>query len=167
MPPKRILVVDDVSVIRGFVKGALKHLDVRVGEASNAEQALVMLESMPADVIICDLNMPGLSGEAFVKALRERGDQTPIIMLTVEGNRNTVAKLMQVGIQGYMLKPFKPMILAERVQELLDGTAPPVRPYEAPANTADTAAEADAPPPDDTAVNDAPTASAESTGARG
>ena len=49
MPTKRIIVIDDVSVIRGFVKGALKHLDVRVGEASGAEQALAMLESMPAD----------------------------------------------------------------------------------------------------------------------
>ncbi|MCB1953741.1 MAG: response regulator, partial [Rhodocyclaceae bacterium] len=100
MPTKRIIVIDDLSVIRGFVKGALKHLDVRVGEASGAEQALAMLESMPADVIICDLNMPGMSGETFVKTLRERGDQTPIIMLTVEGDRSVVAKLLQAGIQG-------------------------------------------------------------------
>ncbi|TVO68346.1 response regulator transcription factor [Denitromonas ohlonensis] len=141
MPAKRILVIDDVSVIRGFVKGALKHLDVRVGEASGAEQALAMLESMPADVIICDLNMPGMSGEAFVKTLRERGDSTPIIMLTVEGDRKVIAKLLQAGIQGYLLKPFKPAVLAERVQELLDGTAPPVRPYEAPAEAAEAPAE--------------------------
>ncbi|TVO58747.1 response regulator transcription factor [Denitromonas halophila] len=152
MPPKRILVIDDVSVIRGFVKGALKHLDVHFGEASGAEQALVMLDSMPADVIVCDLNMPGMSGEAFVQTLRERGDQTPIMMLTVEGNRSVVAKLMQVGIQGYMLKPFKPAILAERVQELLDGTAPPVRPYTAPA---DAAADTDEAPPADTAAGSA------------
>ncbi|TVT71819.1 MAG: response regulator [Denitromonas halophila] len=155
MPTKRILVIDDVSVIRGFVKGALKHLDVRVGEASGAEQALAMLESMPADVIICDLNMPGMSGEAFVKTLRERGDQTPIIMLTVEGDRSVVAKLLQVGIQGYMLKPFKPAILAERVQELLDGTAPPVRPYTAPTATADAATNADEAPPADAAADSA------------
>lgn len=154
MPPKRILVIDDVSVIRGFVKGALKHLDVHFGEASGAEQALVMLDSMPADVIVCDLNMPGMSGEAFVQTLRERGDQTPIMMLTVEGNRSVVAKLMQVGIQGYMLKPFKPAILAERVQELLDGTAPPVRPCTAPAATAE-AADADEAPPADTAADSA------------
>ncbi|MCP5223150.1 MAG: response regulator [Zoogloeaceae bacterium] len=158
MPTKRIIVIDDLSVIRGFVKGALKHLDVRVGEASGAEQALAMLESMPADVIICDLNMPGMSGETFVKTLRERGDQTPIIMLTVEGDRSVVAKLLQAGIQGYMLKPFKPAILAERVQELLDGTAPPVRPYEAPVETPATTAEGEDAKPAD-AVEDA-----ESTG---
>ncbi len=141
MATKRLLVIDDVSVIRGFVKGAVKHLDIRVGEASGAEQALAMLESMPADVIICDLNMPGMNGEAFVKALRERGDTTPIIMLTVEGDRKVIAKLLQAGIQGYLLKPFKPAVLAERVQELLDGTAPPVRPYEAPAEVAEALAE--------------------------
>lgn len=154
MPPKRVLVIDDVSVIRGFVKGALKHLDLRVGEASGAEQALAMLESMPADVIICDLNMPGMGGEAFVRALRERGDTTPIIMLTVEGDRKVIAKLLQAGIQGYLLKPFKPAVLAERVLELLDGTAPPIRPISTPAASdeaaADTPAEDASPPADST-----------------
>lgn len=158
MPSKRVLVIDDVSVVRGFVKGALKHLDLRLGEASGAEQALAMLESMPADVIICDLNMPGMGGEAFVHALRERGDQTPIIMLTVEGDRKVIAKLLQAGIQGYLLKPFKPAVLAERVLELLDGTAPPIRPISVPNPADDTApaeAESEVAPPDSAEPTDA------------
>lgn len=163
MPSKRVLVIDDVSVVRGFVKGALKHLDLRLGEASGAEQALAMLESMPADVIICDLNMPGMGGEAFVHALRERGDQTPIIMLTVEGDRKVIAKLLQAGIQGYLLKPFKPAVLAERVLELLDGTAPPIRPISASEPSDDTAPDA----PAEAEPEAAPPDSAESTGTAG
>ncbi|MFV0665593.1 response regulator [Denitromonas sp.] len=158
MPSKRVLVIDDVSVVRGFVKGALKHLDLRLSEVSGAEQALVMLESMPADVIICDLNMPGMGGEAFVHALRERGDQTPIIMLTVEGDRKVIAKLLQAGIQGYLLKPFKPAVLAERVLELLNGTAPPIRPISVSTPSDDTApaeAESEVVPPDSAEPTDA------------
>ncbi|MBT0963885.1 response regulator transcription factor [Denitromonas iodatirespirans] len=158
MPTSRVLVIDDVSVIRGFVKGALKHLDVRVGEASRADLALDMLKSMPADVIICDLNMPGMNGEAFVQALRDRGDDTPVIMLTVEADRAVVAKLLKLGVQGYLLKPFKPAILAARVQELIDGTAP-IKPYEAPADVEAEADAADAPPAEPTE----PTEPAEST----
>lgn len=144
MPTSRILVIDDVSVVRGFVKGALKHMDVRVGEASRGDVALDMLQSMPADVIICDLNMPGMNGEAFVQALRERGDNTPVIMLTVEANRAVVGNLLRLGVQGYLLKPFKPAVLAARVQELLDGTAPPLKPYQPPVEDVAEAAE-DAP----------------------
>ena len=124
MASKRILVVDDVSVIRGFVKAALRDLDVVVVEASEGAQALEMHDAQPADVIICDINMPGVNGEGVLRALREKGDATPVIMLTAEGDKAVVANLLKLGIQGYLLKPFKPGVLSDRVQELLSGTAP-------------------------------------------
>jgi CheY-like chemotaxis protein len=125
MPAKRVLVVDDISVIRGFVKAALRDLEVVVNEASNGHQALDMQVHQPSDLILCDLSMPGMDGEAFVKELRERGDTTPVIMLTAHGDRQQVERLLQLGIQGYVLKPFKPGVLSDRVHEVLSGSAPP------------------------------------------
>lgn len=124
MASKRILVIDDVSVIRGFVKAALRDLDVDVAEASEGAQALEMHNALPADLIICDINMPGVNGEGVLRALRENGDATPVIILSAEGDKAVVGNLLKLGIQGYLLKPFKPGVLNDRVQELFSGNAP-------------------------------------------
>lgn len=129
---KRVLVIDDVSVIRGFVKAALRDLDVVVIEASEGAQALELHDTLPADVIICDINMPGVNGEGVLRALRAKGDITPVLILTAEGDKAVVGNLLKLGIQGYLLKPFKPGVLSDRVQELLSGTAPPAPPAAAP-----------------------------------
>ena len=166
MSTKRILIVDDVSVIRGFVKAAIKHLKVSFQEASNGTQAMAMHEAARADLIICDLNMPGMNGEAFLTALREKNDQTPVIMLTVEGDRAKVATLLKLGVQGYILKPFKPAVLAKRVVELLDGTAPPLPKFNDEAADKPLAEEApeDAPEAETNAEDgDAPKPESEST----
>ncbi len=136
---KRVLIIDDVSVIRGFVKAALRDLEVEVVEASEGAQALELHDTLPADVIICDINMPGVNGEGVLRALREKGDATPVLMLTAEGDKAVVGNLLKLGIQGYLLKPFKPGVLSDRVQELLSGTAPPAPPASAPTANDETA----------------------------
>lgn len=153
---KRLLVIDDVAVIRGFVKAALKELKVNVVEASGGKQGLEMHDTLPADIILCDINMPGINGEAFLRTLREKGDQTPVIMLTAEGDKAVVGNLLKLGIQGYVLKPFKPAILAERVQELLTGSAP-TPPAAQPATDATAA------PADETSATAADPAAADTT----
>ncbi|QID19588.1 response regulator [Nitrogeniibacter mangrovi] len=125
MASRRVMVVDDVAVIRGFVKSALRDLDVILHEASDGHQGLEMQDTLPADVIICDISMPGMNGEEFLTALRGRGDRTPVIMLTSDGDKAVVNRLLKVGIQGYLLKPFKPGLLADRVEELLRNVSPP------------------------------------------
>jgi len=142
MASKRVLIVDDQAVIRGFVKVALRDLNVVVHEASDGSQALEMQDVFPADVILCDVTMPGINGEQFLERLRERGDQTPVIMLTAEADKTLVRRLMELGIQGYVLKPFKPGVLCDRVVEALRGqipAAPAADPEDAP--SADAASE--------------------------
>lgn len=124
MADKRVLIVDDLSVIRGFVKAALRDLKLIISEASDGAQALEIQDTFPADVIICDISMPGMNGEAFLDRLRERGDMTPVIMLTADGDKAVVSRLLQKGIQGYLLKPFKPALLCDRVIEALKGRIP-------------------------------------------
>jgi len=124
MPQKRVLIVDDVSIIRAYVKAALKDEPLQVIEAGSGQLGLDAHAGAPADLIVCDVNMPGMDGEAFLARLREAGDQTPVIMLTAEGDKQVVGKLIRLGIQGYLLKPFKPALLAERVRELLAAAQP-------------------------------------------
>lgn len=124
MADKRVLIVDDLSVIRGFVKAALRDLKVIVHEASEGSQALDLQDSFAADVIICDISMPGMNGEEFLTRLRDRGDTTPVIMLTADGDKEVVSRLLKLGIQGYLLKPFKPAVLCDRVTEALLGKVP-------------------------------------------
>ena len=87
MAQKRVLIVDDQAVIRGFVKVALRELDLSLHEASDGSQALEMQDFMPADLIICDITMPGIGGEELLSRLRARGDTTPVIMLTAHADK--------------------------------------------------------------------------------
>ncbi|MCB1954715.1 MAG: response regulator [Rhodocyclaceae bacterium] len=125
MSDKRVLVIDDVSIIRAYVKAALKDEPVVVAEASTAQLGLDSHSAMPADLIICDVNMPQMNGEAFLRRLREEDKEVPVIMLTAEGDKGVVGNLVKLGIQGYLLKPFKPALLAARVNELIGPRADP------------------------------------------
>jgi len=132
MADKRVLIVDDISVIRGFVKSALADLKVTVAEASDGRQALEMHDTIPADIIICDIGMPNVGGEEVVKTLRDKGDNTPVIILTADADKSVIGRFLKLGIQGYVIKPFKPGVLADRVIELLTGEAPPPPPAPPP-----------------------------------
>ncbi|MCB1927197.1 MAG: response regulator [Rhodocyclaceae bacterium] len=121
MQQKRVLIIDDVAIIRAYVKAALKDETLLVVEAGSGQQALDTLAIAPVDLILCDVNMPGMNGHDFVVRLRKQGNRTPLIMLTAEGDRDIIGKLIQLGIQGYILKPFKPAVLLARVVEQLFG----------------------------------------------
>lgn len=123
MAEKRVLVVDDVSIIRAYVKSALKDEPLQVVEASTAQLALDNHAAVPADLILCDVNMPVMNGEEFLRRLRQTDKTTPVVMLTAEGDKGIVGNLIRLGIQGYLLKPFKPALLVDRVRELLGPTA--------------------------------------------
>ncbi len=143
MPEKRVLIVDDVSIIRAYVKAALRDEPVQVVEASTAQLGLDSHAAQPVDLIICDVNMPQMNGEAFLARLREEDKDTPVIMLTAEGDKSVVGNLVRLGINGYLLKPFKPALLADRVRELI-GPAP--RAAGAPATPVESKPADDAPP---------------------
>lgn len=124
MTRKNVLVIDDVSVIRSFVKAALRSLPIDFREASDGTKGLEMHNGSRADLIICDMNMPAMNGEAFLRALRESGDLTPLILLTAESDMGVLGRLIKLGINGYVRKPFKPAALTTQVTSLL-GLAEP------------------------------------------
>ncbi len=118
-----VLTVDDSSSIRSIVSKALRELGFDIEQAEDGEKGLALLEETKVDLILLDVTMPVMDGPTMLKALRERGDKTPVIMLTSESKRAIVAGAMQMGIEDYMLKPFKPDELRTKVFKALRMTA--------------------------------------------
>lgn len=127
----RILTIDDSSTIRSIVSKQMSDLGFDVDHAEDGQQGLAKLEEVSVDLILLDVTMPVMDGPAMLAALRERGDQTPVIMLTSESKRSIVAGAVKLGIEDYILKPFKPDELRAKVMKALQlaggaGAAGPV-----------------------------------------
>ena len=118
----RYLVVDDMPNIRMIVKEALRGLGVaKVEVAINGKKAIESLGRSPADVVISDWNMPIMTGLELLQWVRNSPDfaKTPFIMLTAEATEENVISAVQSGVSGYVIKPFTPRTLVEKLKEIL------------------------------------------------
>lgn len=115
----RILVVDDASFIRDMVK---KHLRARIPgvevyEAVDGSRALATIKGQRMDLILSDWEMPNMSGEELLRAVRSatQGATTPFVMISSRGDRNHVIKAVEAGVSDYLTKPFTPEELLRKV----------------------------------------------------
>ena len=115
----RILTIDDSSTIRSIITKQMSDLGFEVEHAEDGAQGLTKLAASPVDLILLDVTMPVMDGPTMLAALRERGDQTPVIMLTSESKRSIVSGAVKLGIEDYILKPFKPDELRGKVMKAL------------------------------------------------
>jgi two-component system chemotaxis response regulator CheY len=117
-----ILVVDDSNTVRNMVESALRSRRYAVLTAADGLQALEALERQPCDLVVLDINMPHMDGLSLLKAIRERAGWAalPVLMLTTEGQESDRNRAMALGASDYLVKPFKPAQLLERVSALLD-----------------------------------------------
>jgi DNA-binding response OmpR family regulator len=103
----RILVVDDNEGIRSYLASLLEIKGYQVDTAEDGRSALHLLDAGASpDVIILDIMMPGIDGLETLRRLRERGDETPVIMLSVVGNASSIVEAMNLGAMDYLNKPF-------------------------------------------------------------
>ena len=112
-----ILVVDDEAPIVDLVRFTLEDGDVRVVEASDGAEALVLL-------VLLDVHMPRLDGLELCRQLRREPDfaRTPIIMLTAAGQQADRSSGLSAGADEYLTKPFSPLALLALVEALLPET---------------------------------------------
>jgi two-component system, chemotaxis family, chemotaxis protein CheY len=104
-----ILVVDDHHVTRNLVKSILKGIGYEhVLQAENGHAAIKMIFDEKIDLVICDWNMPSLSGLDVLKKIRSdaKYKNLPFLMLTAEAYRENVSAALQLGVTDYMIKPF-------------------------------------------------------------
>ena len=123
MDPKNmtVLVVDDFATMRRIVKGTLKELGFRsFVEAENGKMALSELGKERIDLVISDWNMPEMTGIEFLKAVRsnEQYKDLPFVMVTAEGQKENVMEAIQAGVSNYIVKPFTPETLRQKLESL-------------------------------------------------
>nr|WP_199064955.1 response regulator [Chromobacterium sp. ASV5] len=121
MASKTVLIVDDAASIRATVSIALKGAGYQVLEACDGNDALARLGGARVNLIISDVNMPGMDGITLLKRLRE-GAATrylPVIMLTTEGSDEKKAQGKEAGAKAWIVKPFDPVKLLDAVSKLI------------------------------------------------
>jgi DNA-binding response OmpR family regulator len=120
-----IYIIDDEATLREVVRRYLERDGYTVVEAESGTQALALLRTQPADLILLDIMLPGLDGFAVARALRNapvhagvHGD-VPIIMLTSRGEESDRIAGFELGVDDYVVKPFSPRELVARVKAVL------------------------------------------------
>ena len=104
---KRILVVDDEDKMRRLLELALIGLGHLVVKAGDGEEALERCAEAPFDLVLTDLRMPRLDGLGLLRRLRERGDTTPVVVLTAHGSVESAVEAMKLGAVDYLIRPFE------------------------------------------------------------
>ena len=119
----KLLVVDDSSTMRRIIKNTLARLGYKdVLEGADGVEGWTQMDNNPdIDMLITDWNMPEMNGLELVKKVRAdaRFKDTPIIMVTTEGGKTEVITALKAGVNNYIVKPFTPQVLKEKLAAVM------------------------------------------------
>ena len=122
----KFLIVDDSQTMRRIVMNSLKNLGYEdFAEASDGKDALLKLASDDTiNFVITDWNMPVLSGLELTKAIRsdEKMGNVPVLMVTTRGVKDDIIEALKAKVNNYVVKPFTPAILREKIDQILAST---------------------------------------------
>jgi two-component system KDP operon response regulator KdpE len=133
MSAATILVIDDEPQIRRVMRATLASQGYTVTEARSGEEALEMLRGEQPDLILLDVNLPGMGGLEVCREIRERSD-VPIVMLTVRNTEKDKVQALDAGADDYVVKPFGMEELRARIRAALRraSAAEPLAPVDCP-----------------------------------
>jgi DNA-binding NarL/FixJ family response regulator len=118
----RVVVVDDQTLVRQGIRSLLEVAEVEVvGEADDGQAALDVIAAARPDVVLLDLRMPRYDGIWALERLRERGIETPVLVLTTFNDDDLVLKALRAGARGYLLKDVTVEQLTGAVRALAGG----------------------------------------------
>ena len=115
----RVLVVEDEKRLAAGLRSGLEADGFAVDIALDGTDGLWLATEEPYDAIVLDIMLPGLSGSEICANLRERGNWTPILMLTAREGDESEAKALDAGADDYLTKPFSHVVLVARLRALL------------------------------------------------
>lgn len=122
----RILVVEDQSEARAMLRNMLGDIGVnQVFEATNGREAFTFIDSAfdLVNFIMCDWNMPGMTGVEFLRQVRSVDPETPFLMITGRGDMGSVAEAKNSGVTGYIKKPFSAAQLEAKIRIIMQKQA--------------------------------------------
>ncbi|MDG3007744.1 response regulator [Paludisphaera mucosa] len=148
---RRILIVEDEPNVRLVFRTALVSNEYAPSTAEDAESALRWLKEQPADLVLLDLQMPGMGGMEFLRRLRDAGMDVPVVIVSAHDQAPNVVRAMRLGAIDFVPKPVTPEALRRVVAEVLmradraearAGPAPRVEPGPAVEPAAEASADA-------------------------
>src|SRR5213594_3515186 len=121
LPARKVLLVDDEDSLRKVVKELLERDGYIVAEARDGAQALDQIDRVGPDIIVLDLNMPGLDGYGVLSHLRSRPATAdiPVIVLTAKGDEDNEVRVFELGADDFLTKPFRARALSARLEAVL------------------------------------------------
>jgi len=118
----RVALADDQALVRAGLRALLQQQDIEVAlEAEDGEELLRKLERQSVDVVLSDIRMPGLDGIQALLRLRERGDATPMLLLTTFDDSDLLLRATDAGAQGFLLKDAAPEDLRDAIVRVAAG----------------------------------------------
>jgi DNA-binding NarL/FixJ family response regulator len=121
----RLVVVDDHALFRRGLVGLLEEMSdfLVVGEASNGQDALPLVDKVKPDVILLDINMPVLDGIQTLAAIRKTHPDQKVLMLTISQNDDDLIGAIVTGANGYVLKNTEPEVLRNTIMQVAAGNS--------------------------------------------
>lgn len=125
MPAPRILIADDDPLLRALLVHRLSADGYEIHTAEDGGQALVAIQEQKPDLIVLDALMPVMDGFELLRRIQAGGiSDAPVIMLTALKREQDIVGALQLGAADYLVKPFIPDELGQRVRRLLQTTGP-------------------------------------------
>jgi DNA-binding NtrC family response regulator len=119
--PVRIVVIDDTFIDRRVMTQILRSagFDV-IGEASNGEEGLMLIENTAPQMVVLDYVMPKINGLETLKQLKKRHPGLPVIMSTSESERDLAIQLMKEGADDYIVKPLDRAVILQKMKKMVE-----------------------------------------------
>ena len=131
-PVIRVLLVDDEPSIRRALRTPLNEMGFATTEASRGEEAIQLMQSQTFDVVLLDMNMPGMGGMKTLTRLRAMAPRLPILMLTVVDGEEEKIEALECGADDYITKPFSIRECIARMRSAVRRAQAPQRNEDAP-----------------------------------
>jgi len=118
-----VVIADDHPIVRNGIKNELSHHEdiVVIGEAVNGDESLQQALRLQPDVLLLDINMPGLRAIEVVRELRKREGKTKVLILSAYGDLEYILAMLKAGANGYMLKDEEPSTIADGITKISRG----------------------------------------------
>jgi DNA-binding response OmpR family regulator len=117
----KVLLVDDEDQLRRVMRDLLERDGYEVTEAADGVQALDQIDRHAPDIVVLDLNLPGLDGYGVLSHLRSRSATAdiPVVVLTAKGDEDNEVRVFAMGADDFLTKPFRARALSARLQAVL------------------------------------------------
>mgnify|MGYP000898267733 FL=1 len=121
----KVLIADDHALLRqGLCRILELEKDIKVvAQAADGEEAVALAEALRPDVVLMDINMPGLNGLEATEKIKEVAPESKVLVLTIHADDEYVFQVIQAGASGYVLKDVDPSNLADAIRTVNEGRA--------------------------------------------